>query len=243
MSNTDKKQNQKYAMRSTKFFNRWRRIFLFLVTNVFYMIRFKLVYRLEVYGKENIPKDNKYIVAANHLSTLDPPLVCSVMKRGVAYMAKKELFDNPFMRWWLNWLGAFAVDREKLGVSTIRTVMGIKDTNWVLGIFPQGGIRKDTNKIENIHKGFVMFAKKFKADIIPVAICGYDGYAKKLFEKHLTMKVGKPISYELPEDEIVNNWVKQICDFTGLEPGDEYKSAIKPTNNQQIEQREPALNK
>ena len=87
-------------------------MFQFLVTHVIYMIRFKLVYRLEVQGKENIPETNDFIVAANHLSTLDPPLMCAVMNRPVAYMAKKNCFENPFMRWWLNWLGAFAVDRS-----------------------------------------------------------------------------------------------------------------------------------
>ena len=106
----DKNTSNNHSLREPKFYNKWRRLFLFLVTHVFYMIRFKLVYRLEVYGKENIPDDNNFIIAANHLSTLDPPLVCAVMNRPVAYMAKKELFENPFMRWWLNWLGAFAVD-------------------------------------------------------------------------------------------------------------------------------------
>ena len=64
MSDKVKKNGSKNSTRGTKFFNRWRRIFLYLVANIFYMIRFKLVYRLEVHGKENIPKDNKYIVAA-----------------------------------------------------------------------------------------------------------------------------------------------------------------------------------
>ena len=139
----------KYSLREPKHFNRWRKIFLFLITHVFYMIRFKLVYRLEVYGKENIPNNNEYIIAANHLSTLDPPLVCSIMNRSVAYMAKKELFKNPFMKWWLDWLGAFAVDREHLNVSTIRTVKNIKKTDWVLGIFPQG-TRQEPGVISNI---------------------------------------------------------------------------------------------
>ena len=94
-SETKKNSGNKYSLRAPEFYNRWRKLFLFLVTHVFYMIRFKLVYRLEVQGRENIPEDNSYIIAANHLSTLDPPLVCSVMKRGVAYMAKKELFENP----------------------------------------------------------------------------------------------------------------------------------------------------
>ena len=97
MSHDTKKTNcNKYSLRTPEFYNRWRKMFLFLVTHIFYMIRFKLVYRLEVQGKENIPKDNSYIIAANHLSTLDPPLVCGVMNRGVAYMAKKELFEIRF---------------------------------------------------------------------------------------------------------------------------------------------------
>ena len=137
MANESKKTNG-YSLRKPEFYNKWRSFFQFLVTHIFYMIRFKFVYRLEVQGRENIPKDNSYIIAANHLSTLDPPLVCAVMNRSVAYMAKKELFENIFLRWWLNWLGAFAVDREKLGVSTIKTVMTIKKNRLGLRNFSAG---------------------------------------------------------------------------------------------------------
>ena len=188
----------------------------------------KLMYNIKIEGRENVPKGSHYIYAGNHVSYLDPPLLTyAVGGRFIAYMAKQELFEakNILLRTLVRWLGAFAVNRDKPEIATFKTVKAIFNTkDWALGIFPQGGIRKDTNKIENIHKGFILFAKKFKADIIPVAICGYDGYAKKLFEKHLTMKVGKPISYELPEDEIVRQWVLQICEFTGFEPGDEYKT-------------------
>ena len=62
-----------------------------------------------------------------------------------------------------------------------------------------------------------LFAKKFEADIVPVGICGFDGYAKKLFEKNMTIKIGKPISHTLSEDEIVQEWARQICEFTGFE--------------------------
>ena len=62
-----------------------------------------------------------------------------------------------------------------------------------------------------------MFAKKFKADIVPVGICGFDGYAHKLFEKHMVVKVGKPISYTLDEDEIVRQWAAQVSELTGFE--------------------------
>ena len=71
MSHDTKKTNgNKYSLREPEFYNIWRRIFLFIVTHIFYMIRFKLVYRLEVYGRENIPKGNDFIIAANHLSKI-----------------------------------------------------------------------------------------------------------------------------------------------------------------------------
>ena len=85
-----------------------------------------------------------------------------------------------------------------------------------VGIFPQGRIIKEP-EIKDIHKGFILFAKKFKADIVPMGIKGFDGYAKKLFEKNITVTVGKPISYELSEDEIIQEWAKQVCEYTGFE--------------------------
>ena len=132
------KEKKNYAKRSAESFNKFRSFFQILVCKYFYMIRFKLVYRLKVEGLENVPKDNEYIVCPNHLSTLDPPLMCGVMPRRIAFMAKQELFDIRFLRWWIDWLGAIAVNRESLGPSTIKTVMNIKKSKWVFGIFPQG---------------------------------------------------------------------------------------------------------
>ena len=213
MATDTKKVN--YSYREPEFYNVWRRMFLFLISHVFYMIRFKLVYRLEVYGKENIPKDNKFIIASNHLSTLDPPLICGVMNRGVAYMAKKELFENPFMRWWLNWLGAFAVDREKLGVSTIKTVMGIKKTDWVLGIFPQG-TRQLNGKIENITKGFASLAKSTKCGILPIGIIGTEEVKRLPFSGKIIVRIGELIPCSDNVDEMVDKWGKSVEELTGL---------------------------
>ena len=208
MSNDKKTNGNKYSLRDAKFYNAWRRMFQFLVTHVFYMIRFKLVYRLEIYGKENIPSDNNFIVAANHLSTLDPPLVCGVMNRGVAYMAKKELFENPFMRWWLDWLGAFAVDREKLGVSTIKTVKNLKETGWVLGIFPQG-TRQEAGEFSHITKGFASLAKSTKCGILPIGITGTQEVKRIPF-------TGKIIPYTDDVTGMVDKWEKSIEDLTGF---------------------------
>ena len=178
----------------------------------------KLMYNIKIEGRENVPKGSNIIFAGNHVSYLDPPLMTLAVGKDIAYMAKKELFEdkNKLLREIVHILGAFAVNREKPEIATFKTVKAVFNTAWSLGIFPQGGIRKEP-EISNIQKGFVMFAKKFKADVVPVGICGFDGYAKKLFEKHLTLKIGKPISYTLDEDEIIREWARQICEFTGFE--------------------------
>ena len=208
-------EEHNHALRKADFYNIWRRIFLFLVTHVFYMIRFKLVYRLEVHGKENIPKDNNFIIAANHLSTLDPPLICAVMNRGVACMAKKELFENPFMRWWLNWLGAFAVDREKVSVSTLKTVKTIKNTKWVLGIFPQGTRQLD-GEIKNVAKGFASIAKSTKCGILPIGITGTEETKRLPFSGKIIVNIGEIIPYSNNLDEMVDSWGNAIEKLTGL---------------------------
>ena len=214
MSQEIKKANG-FSLRQPEFYNIWRRIFLYLVTHIFYMIRFRLVYRLEVYGRENIPNNNDFIIAANHLSTLDPQLICAVMNRGVAYMAKKELFENVFLRWWLNWLGAFAVDREKLGVSTIKTVKNLKETGWVLGIFPQG-TRQEPGEISHITKGFASLAKSTKCAILPVGITGTQEVKRIPFTGKIIVKIGQVIPYSDNVEEMVNKWGQSIQSLTGF---------------------------
>ena len=215
MKKEKNKNCQKQAAREQKFFNKWRAVFQFIITHIGYMIRLKLVYRIEVYGKENIPKDNAYIVAPNHLSTLDPPMVAAVWSRPLAFMAKKELFENPFLRWWLNWLGAFAVDREKLGVSTIRTVLTIKKTDWVFAIFPQG-TRQEPGIISNVTKGFASLAKTTKCGIIPVGIIGTEVAKYLPFSGKIVVKIGEMIPYSENVEEMVEKWIESIQELTGF---------------------------
>ena len=206
---------KKQASREQKFFNKWRRYFQFVITHIFYKIRLKLVYRLEVQGLENVPKNNEYIVAPNHLSTLDPPMIASILPRPVAFMAKKELFNNPFLRWWLNWLGAFAVDRDNLSVSTIKTVLTIKKTEWVFGIFPQG-TRQVPGTISNITKGFASLAKTTKCGILPIGLIGTNESRHVPFTGKIVIKIGELIPYSENVDEMVAKWIESIQELTGF---------------------------
>ena len=209
------KQKKQYSSRKASQFNIWRTLFQFLVCKIGYMIRLKLVYRLEVHGLENVPKDNRYIVCPNHLSTLDPPLVVAVMPRSVSFMAKKELFDIPFLRWWIDWLGAFAVNRESLGPSTVKTVQTIRESNWVLGMFPQG-TRGVPGEIRGVTKGFAGLAKLTKCDILPVGIIGSNEVKRWPFTGKIIVNIGKPIPYNKNTDIVKEKWIEEIQKLTGF---------------------------
>lgn len=209
------KNKKQYSTKKTSQFNRWRTLFQFLVCKIGYMIRLKLVYRIEINGLENVPKDNNYIVCPNHLSTLDPPLMVAVMPRSVAFMAKKELFDIPFLRWWIDWLGAFAVNRESLGPSTVKTVQAIKDSNWVLGMFPQG-TRGVPGEIKGVTKGFAGLAKLTKCDILPVGIIGSNEVKRWPFTGKIIVNIGEIIPYNKNPEIVKEKWIDEIQKLTGF---------------------------
>ena len=210
----DKKTKKSYSTRTAKQFNRWRRLFQIMICKIFYYLIFKIVYKMEVRGKENIPKTNDYIVCPNHLSTLDPPLIVSIFPRGVAFMAKKELFDIKFLRWWIDWLGAFSVNRESLEPSTVKTIIGIKKSNWVLGMFPQG-TRQKPGTIEEVSKGFAGLAKITKCAILPVGIIGTEKSRKIPFSGKIIVNIGEPIPYQDDLDKMVKDWANAIEKLTG----------------------------
>lgn len=217
----NKKEKRNYAKRDASEFNFWRGLFFTIVTKCFYMVRFKLVYRLEVHGKENIPKGNQYLVAANHLSTLDPPLVGAVMPRPVSFMAKQELFEIKFLRWWLDWLGAFAVNRERLSASTIKTAKTISKTNWLFGVFPQG-TRCAPGTICSITKGFASLAKATRCGILPVGIVGTHEVKRLPFTGKIVVRIGKLIPYNSDIEVMMSEWIKSIQELTGFEYVEEF---------------------
>lgn len=212
------KEEKNYARRYANEYHLLRALFQAFAVYIMFYPFFKLCYNLKIEGKENIPKEGRYIYSGNHVSMFDPLIVSFATGKPIVYMAKKELFEgNNNLQWWIKRLGAFSVNREKPEIATFKTVKEVfKTKNWSLGIFPQGGI-KDNKKIENIQKGFAVIAQNAKADIIPVSIINFEGYTKKPFSQNVIARIGKPISHKLPLDEIIQQWAKQICDDTGFE--------------------------
>ena len=204
-----------YSKRSAQEFNFFRRCFQQLWIYLIGVPLFYIFYRIEVHGRGNIPKGARFIVAANHISYLDPFIVSYAVKKPVAYMAKKELFEESWLQTLcMDWLGAFAVNREKLEVSTLKTVKEVYKSSWMLGIFPQGGIRKNKT-IEKINKGFAVISKAAKWDILPVSITGCEHYNWIPFKGKLVVKIEKPVSHKLSQEEIINSWGQQVADMCG----------------------------
>ncbi len=212
-----KLSHRNYTKKTAKDFNILTRLYQFYALRILFipLIAFPF-YNFKLSGNRNALKNKPCILASNHVSYFDPFIISWAADRKMAFMAKKELFEeSSYVARNISRLGAFAVNREKLEVSTIKTAKEVFKAKWNLCIFPQGGIRKNKT-IENINKGFVVLAKMTNADIIPIGISGLEKYNWNIFKKPtVTVKVGNPISSTLEGDEIIENWREQLAELTG----------------------------
>lgn len=160
---------------------------------------FKLFYRYQIIGKENIPETGGLLLCANHTSYKDPVLLGLIQKRPVRFMAKKELFRNRFLSWLIRTLGAFPVERSG-GVSAIRNGIDIVKKGGVLGIFIEG-TRSKTGELRNPKPGVILLATEGEAPIVPVDIIGEDGKPPRVFRR-CVIRVGTPIVHgDLPMED------------------------------------------
>ncbi|MBQ8434922.1 MAG: 1-acyl-sn-glycerol-3-phosphate acyltransferase [Oscillospiraceae bacterium] len=150
-------------------------------------------YNVKVEGKENIPQDTGFIIASNHRSFADPPLVAVTSKCSkFSFVAKEELFKNPLFGWLIRKLGAFSVVRGKGDMKVISDAVERLEEGRILVIFPEGTRSKD-GKLGRGKTGVALIAAKSKAVVVPTAVV-FEG--KLRFRKKVTVKFGKPIQPE-----------------------------------------------
>jgi 1-acyl-sn-glycerol-3-phosphate acyltransferase len=119
-----------FAQRLFSHLSRW------LVRGIFFLVcRTKIVY----FG--NVPSGTGYILASNHISHFDPPLLGSRFRRYVDWMAMEELFQNRACAFLMDSLCAFKVRRDGTDRTGIRTAVKRLEAGRVVGVFPEGGIR------------------------------------------------------------------------------------------------------
>lgn len=175
-----------------------------LILNIIYKllaVSIRLICRInggvEIIGKENIPPQGGVLVAANHISYMDPLLVGAVLPRNATFMARKGLFDIPLLGWMIRG-AAFPVDRESPRPSTIKeTVRRLKEGALIV-IFPEGR-RSDTGELMEAKRGIGLIASLSKVPVVPTLIIGSDRAlpvdAKWLKKAKITVVFGKPINH------------------------------------------------
>ncbi len=134
---------------------------------------FKIFFRAEIIGRENMPKDGAVILAANHMSNWDPPFVATFLKRPVSYMAKIELFKNPIFGAAIRSCHAFPVKRGAADRGAIKAAMQVLKQGRCLGLFPEG-TRSRTGKMKKAEAGVGLIASLTDAPVVPAAIIGTD---------------------------------------------------------------------
>ncbi|WP_353894375.1 lysophospholipid acyltransferase family protein [Proteinivorax hydrogeniformans] len=132
---------------------------------------FAIVYPYKVHGKNNIPKEGKYIVASNHISLLDPIFLVMIFPKTINFLAKKELFDVPILGGFLKKVHVISVDRNTIDRNAVRRSIEVIQNNEILGVFPEGTRSKDLEPLP-AKPGVALFALKGECPILPVRIKG-----------------------------------------------------------------------
>jgi len=152
----------------------------------------KLLFRFRTEGRKNLPKGGS-IIAPNHVSYWDPPLVgAAIGGYGVYYMAKRELFRFPVFGTILKLIHSFPVDREKHDISAFRKALRILNRGKTLVVFPEGG-RAREGRLKPPQLGIAWLAHKTKFPIVPTLIVNTH---RIMYLPRVTVRFGTPIYFE-----------------------------------------------
>jgi 1-acyl-sn-glycerol-3-phosphate acyltransferase len=152
----------------------------------------KVLWRERTYGAENVPMNGPLIIACNHVSNLDPPLLGANCPRQISYMAKKELFEMPILGPLITAVGAYSVDRQGSARAAIKRSLEILEQGGCVGIFPEGG--RNVHGDKEPRTGVALLASLADAPVVPACITG-SGRAGRLAQ--IKVAFGAPM--RLPE--------------------------------------------
>lgn len=153
----------------------------------------RIVFRVKRVGLENLPREGKLVICSNHRSNYDPVIVGGSLNRDLKYMAKAELFKNPFLSGLIRAFGAFPVNRGRNDTDAIKKAIKILEQDYALLMFPEGHRQKNGDVLQHFKSGAALFSFKTHSDVIPVAIVT-DGDVK-IFKRNIVI-IGKPIKYD-----------------------------------------------
>ncbi|TRZ96177.1 1-acyl-sn-glycerol-3-phosphate acyltransferase [bacterium] len=186
-------------------------------------ILIKILFRLKVKGIENIPKKGAFILASNHVSYLDPPVVGVSCPRRLSYMARDTLFLQPLFAWWLRKVGVFPVKRNSADISAFKESLRRLAQGGGLLIFPEG-TRQKNGVLGSAEPGVGFLVAKTNLPVIPVFVKGTEKIlpkdAKRLNLSNITVCFGEqiPLERRMPYQDIallIMNSIRHLS-CTGL---------------------------
>lgn len=150
----------------------------------------RIVYRVKIIGKENIPQDGNLLFCGNHRTYLDPPLIIVTAGRYMRFMAKEELKKNPLFAFLGFLYDGIFVKRDEKDIGSLKTALKTLKDGKCVGLFPEGtrnGLEKNDGKVKN---GAAYLALKTNSKVVPIGIVG----PAKPFTKNAII-YGKPLDF------------------------------------------------
>lgn len=144
---------------------------LYVIGRWLFHVLFRVIFRYRVEGEERIPAEGGVLLAANHASVLDPPLIGCAATRPVHFMAKAELFSIPVLSWALPRVGAFPVHRGTADRNAIRLAIEYLHRGEVVAMFPEG-TRTLTGELLPPQRGVALIALRTGVPVVPVGLIG-----------------------------------------------------------------------
>ena len=194
-------------------------IFKHKMFNYYNVYIFNFLYRVKpiILGKENLPKNNNFVVYSNHIEYTDPLYVKQVFKDfSLAYLSKEELFKYPILKNILTSTGCVplsrkAGDRQALQ-AVLQTIKQVKNGQ-PMGVFPEG-TRSHSNTMGEFKSGSFKIAQKAQSDISPLVIFNMHKTIDifKMFKVKVYIKVLPVIKYEDFKDMDTNQLSKMVFD-------------------------------
>jgi len=169
---------------------------VYRITKVIARLVLRVFCRIEVSGVEKVPLEGPIIIASNHLSWLDPPAIGVVLPRPIAYIARADLFQKPFLRWLLPRLYVIPVERGSGDLAAVKAAIRSLRSGMAFGIFPEG-TRSRSGKMQPFKSGAAAIALRTGAQVVPLAVIGSDKIwppgGKPRLGGRLRLVIGDPV--------------------------------------------------
>jgi len=158
---------------------------------------FRVLGRVKIIGKENVPYGMPYVVAMNHISIYDPPFIAAFWPEVLEVIGASDVFDKPGQGQLVKLYGVMPVHRGEYDRAVLSKVVRIIKSGKPFLIAPEGG-RSHVTAMRRAHAGIGYIVDATRVPVIPVGLVGTtDDFwqrAKRGEKPELEMRIGKPIS-------------------------------------------------